>query len=797
MTFFVISCFVILVIGVLMGLARGTGKSVIRLITLVLAVVATFFVSVPAANYLANKDISGLVSEIDGVEVTTASETLVNLLKSNETAAELLGENSTLEAAARQLPVMLFAVVTFIICFLLLCLVSLLVYALFRWPLLRLAGKDRYDRPTAGSRAGGAIVGFVSAILFIGILLTPVLGVANMLKNLPEDTEIQAKEDYFDPVAENAMVKVFNTMGFGYLGDMLMKKASKITAEDGTEAYVSEDIDSIVRVYSLLDEYGIVEKMQNEDMEFSEFLEYFKDEEFVNRLFALMLDSKILSDTFKAASAKGGEMVAEALRLPKNDAEGYNLVTDSVASTIEGSSDEIELAGAYSSYTSESATVLPQSESPVADAEVDYAPSDLTKFTVKGSDTVYCLFTENGETHIGIMNGSEIAKSLSVSDAVKKVEDVRNRIVEKLTKSVNTGNMNALQKEEFEAAINSSVDKMMAEAASEIMKSSGYDAKKVAEFFAGSENEAEQLRFENFSYNGVKADGFAKAFENSITALLESESEDAAETLASIVVPAMQIVDSLSGTEEGGTQFAYVAPAVGQLVGAIHGSESLNGLGLTLLNAISESSVVNEVVPDTVTEEIIKIYTEGGDVTNTAIALASSANIAAALSSGDVDTVEKLIRDLTVSLNDETAAQIQSLVTDEFMANFVSDAEFAANAKTISAAIVDVLSGAKGKASYRTEAEALVSAYGLVMSSSDFSSDDLVSLLRYSEKSEIIASIIHKCSGCRVDFSASMKREFRNTMTSAFDTSTEQKSVIVPLYNDIAAILGLDISWSV
>ncbi len=799
MTVFFIVCFAVLVLGTLIGLARGTGKSVFRLITIAMAIAATFFLAIPFAQYLANKDMSGLVSEIDGVEVTTASETFVNILKSNETVAEVMADSPTLEAAARQIPVILFAVVTFIVCFIAFYFVSLIIYAIFKG-IARHTGDSEKRKPNAGSRAGGAILGLLSAVLCIGMILAPVLGVANLMKELPEDTDIEAKEDYYDPVMSNAMIKLYNNFGFGAFGDYYIKKASKITADDGSTVYVSEDVDTIAKIYALLDEYGAIEDIENGDFKTSDMVKYLLDGSFSERLFHLIFSSRTLTEAMKSLSLNGGAIIAGTLDLPANDMEGYDAMISAVSSSIEGSSEEIELLGAYGTYETDNASVISYSESPVADATVDYAPSASTRFTVPGSDKVFVLRIEDGETYIGTVdkNGKD-GKMITVKEAVDKVVSLKKNIVEKLAKSVDTDKMNGMQKEEFESSLQASVDKLIDEAAVAILNSTVYDAGKVTDFLNGSDNETDALRKENFNYGGVTVDSFAKAFADGITALIESNDEKAAETIVSVIVPAVQIIDAISG--EGGADSSYVAPAVGQLVGAIHGSEALNGLGLTLLNAMSESSVVTAVVPESVTNELIKVYTDSeGDITQTAVAMASSANIVAALSSGDADTVEKLIHDLTENLNDSTAAQIQSLVTDEFMANFISDAEFAANAKTISSAVIDTLSAAKGRESYRDEANALIYAYDLVVHSSSFTKANLGSLLRYAVSSDIIASVLHKCNGCRVHLSEQRRQEYREFLSNAILTSAktrEELEIAIPVYNDVAAILELDLTWYV
>ena len=800
MTIFFIVTLVILALGLLVGISRGAGKSLIRLITLILAAVATFFVAIPIAKSIADIDISNYAGEVNGEEVTTVSEYLIALLKSDETVAEIIGNDPTLEKAVQQLPVMLLAIATFILSFLVLCLVSLIVYAIFKGPLLRIAGKDKYDKPSGGSRAGGALIGVLSAVLCIGMILVPALGLVNMLKDLPEDSKIEEKETYYDPVVENKVVNAFNTIGFGALGNMYMRRASMIKTDTGETIYLSEDIGTMVKIYNLLVEYDIVSASAADgEKGNTSLVDALSDSEFTEKLMALVLESKLLSSIMGTASYSGGEFLAKYLGLPADDSEGYEKMTGSVASNINDNSDSIEEYEAYQSYESGDYTDVSVEESPAPDIRADYAPSEKVTFKVPGMNNTYELTFKDGEKYISIIAAGETVpeKTDSVKSVTENVETLKNNLKEMLIKSVDTQNMTDSQKQQFVESVGSTVDNMIKAASAAIAGNGTFDGKAVTEFLNTEGNADAALTAGSFKYGGIKTGDFAAAFGNGINGLLNSDSENAAQTLASIISPVAQIASSLGSGEEDDTQYAYVAPSIGEIIGAMHGSESLNGLGLTMLEAMAESSVVSDVIPETLTNEIIKAYTdENGDVTQLVTAVASSANIVAALSSGDADTVEKLIKDLTNNLNDNTASQIQSLVTDDFMAKYINSQEDAANAKTIASSVVDVLSGAKGRASYRNEAEALVSLYDLVINSHSFTTDDLVMLLRYAEKSDIIADVISRCNDCRVGLSASRREAFRTAMSDAFKTTTVSRSVAAPIYNDVSEILGLGVTFT-
>ncbi len=795
MTIAIIICLVVVALGFIVGLARGTGKSVIRLITIAMAVAATFFLAVPAARWLANKDISGIVSEIGGVKVTTASETMVNLIKSNETAAEILGGSPALEAAARQIPVILFSVVTFIVLFLLLLLVSLIFYAIFKSIFVRQSYRnydDRYKgppRPSAGSRAGGALIGALCAILCLGMICAPALGLINTMKELPDDSNVEIKKEYYDPVAQNRLLKLFDSVGFGAIGNAYIKSASKVTAEDGTVTYVSEDIESVSKIYSLLDEYGITEKIGSGDFKLSDMAEYLADGKFTEKLFSLIFDSRTLTEAFRSLTAKGGEKMAEMLCLPKDDAEAYTLVTDGVSDTITDGSEEVELASANDAYQSGGASEIPVSESPVADVTEDYAPSDYTRFRIVEGGAVYFLTNDNGRLYIGKSSSPDVypEKMISVDDAVGKVGSIKKDVADKLLASINTEGMGDAQKEALRIAVAESADKMLKQAAADLIVGAGFDAKSVSGFLNSPDNRVIQLTQASFSYGGVKAGDLAKAFEDGFDALIKSGSENTAKTVSSLATSVANVANVI---RDGG-ELIELVPGISEVIGTVQESEQLNGLGQTILNAAAESSKASEIIPPSVTKEMAKVYADNGDVSGATKAAAVCSDLLGALDEGDTARISSQLSALTEMLDEETAAVIKNFVSDDLIGKFTTNREDVANSKTIANGVLDALTAAGKRENFDDESEALVLLYNISTQKKPFNDSDVVRLFDYAVGSPLLTDIIHRCSSCRIGLSAGARNECAAKLTAAYNASTAPETAKSGVYADLCAILGI------
>ena len=164
-----------ILVGLLIGIWRGFGKSVIRLFTVLAMAVVCFFSSPPIAKALATTNISGLGINIAGVQVVTISDAVVALLQKIGVINELMIASPTFTSFIEAIPVLVLNVVVFSLFYLLLLAFS----HLFSWLIAKFTLKKHKKGEHKRYRLLGGLVGAVQAVLVFAILAVPLFGLAD------------------------------------------------------------------------------------------------------------------------------------------------------------------------------------------------------------------------------------------------------------------------------------------------------------------------------------------------------------------------------------------------------------------------------------------------------------------------------------------------------------------------------------------------------------------------------------------------------------------------------------------
>ena len=158
----------IVVVNVLVGIARGFSRGLLRLITLIGAAVGAFLLSKSLSQMLAGR----------------LESTLLQALSSNDSFAAFLEKNPLVGDSAGVLTQMLLAPILFLLCYMVLKMVTLLIYGLLRAilsvgkpknPLLRLVG--------------GACMGLLAGLIGVLVFVTPVMGYTQLMSRTIEESE--------------------------------------------------------------------------------------------------------------------------------------------------------------------------------------------------------------------------------------------------------------------------------------------------------------------------------------------------------------------------------------------------------------------------------------------------------------------------------------------------------------------------------------------------------------------------------------------------------------------------------
>lgn len=208
----VILSILILVVNIAIGALRGVGRSTLRLLLIIGAAFGAYFIA------------KGLSSSLSGLFVPM----LEDFISSNATLAEFVQTNPEMPALVRALAQMLAAPILFLVCYMILKLLTFLLYVLLR-KVMRLRGPGKI-----GSLLGGAGIGLAIGLVGLVIFATPVIGYTDFISRtasalessttVAEGGETQAtsqltqyNDSFLKPAANTPVAK----QAYSVLGDTL------------------------------------------------------------------------------------------------------------------------------------------------------------------------------------------------------------------------------------------------------------------------------------------------------------------------------------------------------------------------------------------------------------------------------------------------------------------------------------------------------------------------------------------------------------------------------------------------
>ncbi len=802
-TILLIAGAVFLLLGFLIGLARGIGRSTIRLVTLLLAIVLVFLITVPIAKLLLNIDISGLLQllpflpkEINGVPITSANGTIEALTQGIPEVSDFLSENPTLTNFVLALPVLLVSIPLFYPIWFMVFLVSLILYAILKNPLMRLFTKDKNlsGKKTAGSRLGGAGVGLVAGFVAFAMLFVPIFGLLNISDKVFEasgSVATEAKANY-ESYTKNPAVAAARIVGFGALGNLFLRQVSSFEAEDGTKLAIVDEIDNLADVIVLFLDNGGLDGFP-EHLDYNKIEELIKQKPFSTSLIRVMLNSKLLVKSAPYVARKGGVKLAETMGLPKNNAEAYNKMTDSIAETMDAKSEELELNHAYDQYQKGNVII----ESGNAYLRVTDVPmGNFVRFRVRENGGLYVLTNDNSKPlSIGRApeGGATFTGELTPVDDVKKAaQEVGDAIAKILCDNV------VGKRKDDEARV------MLGNVASGLVEKAGADLcdGKSSVVTADVSDALEQtkekaLQKDSFTYSGQTGESLGELFSTSVQKLLEEEPDAAAELLSGLLTPMMGMLlpDKTDDKEPSSDQQLYIPPEVGQVLNTVRDSEALSGVGETLLDIVSESPLT-ENIPSEVMDSIKDAYSDKDtDIGGVASAAISAIDLFAADPETGSDIQLKAISGLLSSLTPNTVGTLKNLLTLEFLTALIGNETAAQEAKKLVDQGLDILASEAGSADFEKDSLAVQKLYSLIIAKGSLNPMDLLTIAPYAEESPLVAKMLHFCTEYKMALSAAQKSEFKTALVNAYNSSKAAVDVKKPIYTDIATIAGVSVSF--
>lgn len=229
----------IFVVDVLIGMGRGAGKTLIRLITLTISLVLTLLIT---RVFLP-------------LSLDAALHQMWKVLPSSEVTAAIR-QNADLQASIR----LIFGLVVVSLLFVVLFLIVSLLMKIVDHVLIRgFIAKDGEKHGFAHSRPLGAVFGALCGMLVICTVLAPVTGLiaasdrvldaVEEVSETPNDTLTKIHEEWISPAAESATVKVVRAVGGRVLYNAMT--TMRYQGESVSVAKELEQLPDIVRLASL------------------------------------------------------------------------------------------------------------------------------------------------------------------------------------------------------------------------------------------------------------------------------------------------------------------------------------------------------------------------------------------------------------------------------------------------------------------------------------------------------------------------------------------------------------------
>lgn len=292
---FVFISAVVFAVKMIYGFKKGMGKAIISLVCVLLAALLTFILATPIANLVSGIDISGWNIKVGDKPVSNAEDIAVFAVESiggnGQSIGNELMKNGSIAASVKEAPSLLASIVVGPLFFLFVFLILRIAMIFAADPILYLITKDRSERPKLYSKFAGMGIGFVSALLFCGIMFMTVFGVVSVTKDaVSREPDMQRM---FGDLSDSFFVKAYSALGFDDLGVSYMRGAAKIeidTEEGKKTVYLADELSNALDIYSKID--GKLRSTANTDAS-----QLIADSDFVYDL----TDAFKQSDVFKEA----------------------------------------------------------------------------------------------------------------------------------------------------------------------------------------------------------------------------------------------------------------------------------------------------------------------------------------------------------------------------------------------------------------------------------------------------------------------------------------------------------------
>lgn len=269
--------FLFIIIGILLGLARGFVPSIIRFVTVIISAIIAYFVTASVVESLLQLDLSTFGWTIGGIEFTNVNTTMISLLQSFPYVSDIISLSPTFRDFVLILPSLVLNLVVFVLLF--------FIVKAIMWILYKIVSKIFSPKKKKGEiqnkhRLIGALTGAVQGIFCFVLTIIPALGIVNIANNTVEyvntynsasnsgHAEIavasfsqlstqEAEEEsvmsfisteeisrFLNPIKQNWVVKTLDFLGVGKMADIMFDGLTTFEIKK-TETNIRKEISTI------------------------------------------------------------------------------------------------------------------------------------------------------------------------------------------------------------------------------------------------------------------------------------------------------------------------------------------------------------------------------------------------------------------------------------------------------------------------------------------------------------------------------------------------------------------------
>lgn len=772
------------VVGAVVGLIRGLNKSVIRMMTLVVAVILTFVLAGP---------ITTLLAQNIRLEGQTVDEIILSIASKEEMVGEILEAAPLLREAILVAPAFLISFLTFPVLFLLLRFITWIVHLCVQKPLRRVIFKDNgnkaeYAAKPAGVRVGkrfaGMGVGIVAGVLVFGMLLAPVLGLFSMLPStgvVDESLSAMENQGYLSDasadmvrdaysVTDSAVVKFYGFIGIRALGRSYINSASRIEA-NGTTLYLTDEFDSLLSVVQTAVEGGMLNALMNSEDQ-NAIYTLLSDKTFLDSLMQDMFRSRLLCSAAPEVAAMAMKNVAVGMGVPENKEAVYNNMMDNIADAVKEA--QIDYAG-IKAY--EAAHNVTRSLLPMRVAEQENMNTGL-------------MTQEEYEAEIQKLADLETAISSIINQALSGdnatfTDSVASYIVMEVTNRAAEGGQETL--DSFDA---SAVQTVLSDINATDLNAGEGDAEQLL----GQLQDQEKFETDTATVETI-TEGIRQTMQNALAD--EEKAAETASTLASVVSGFVGAV--VEATDEEGNidatklNYEMIANAVTELQ-----NSDLKGVGSSMIDMVASGDLGGNSMIGDVLGAVKEGYENGENVSGAINSAGALVNLGAAMN-GSGESNETMVNSLTSLINnlDEfTIRLLPNIMTDDTIVSMGVPSQYARETYNVIETLLKELMALKGAQDYDNEVNAILSLYNLATSGMEnFTTDDISELADYAVDSDAIFNTLKSVSTSN-PFGIDIQNEAdRADLVQAIEdgyAKSGQTQREKDVYNAIAMVLGID-----